>query len=218
MKSGFDFFSGNGKSLFPYTETSYVFYKKIALNKNTLLNNRLFDSGIPKASNALFFINCDEINISKSFFNHALNDSGKNYMFEISGDLNKAVNLFLYVFVTSKFHQQNTPASKWGIQLFDEKGELHHVSGQTPLALYSAKISGVNFSLKESFKLATLVKMYGFYSMTSFFYGWVRIGVSAIGVKDKALFAKDVIGAGTAPMSSSQFDTTLIYINCSLYD
>lgn len=56
MKSGFDFFSGNGKSLFPYTETSYVFYKKIALNKNTLLNNRLFDSGIPKASNALFLL------------------------------------------------------------------------------------------------------------------------------------------------------------------
>ncbi|MEY0233857.1 hypothetical protein [Providencia manganoxydans] len=218
MKSGFEFFSETNKKVFPYTETSYVFYKKIGLNRNTVPNNGVFNSGIPKDSNALFFINCDEVSIFESFFDHINYSTDKNYIFNIRCNMDKTKNLFLYVFVPSLYHKKNITQPKWGIQLFNEKGELSHVSGQLPLSLHTVQNMGVNFQLKEKFKLATLVKMYGYYSVQQALNGWARIGVTAIGVKNEARFAHGTIGRGIGPMGSSPVDPVLAYIDCTLYD
>lgn len=180
-----------GKPLFPYTPSTYVFYKRIQLPAG---HGKTLNIGVTTSEpTPLVFFGGDTFTVkpvSPGNWNSDNTAIGAMFRTDVSGNQHRVFyqyesgTVFLYVFMPSSYVWAKTASADrpdYGAVSFNDKGEIQFISGQTPLEFIKTSTDNMQAPKEMGFKCAFLGTVTGHFPVISGLGGFYRVTVSNVG-------------------------------------
>ncbi|QPI18536.1 hypothetical protein [Providencia phage PSTCR7] len=180
-----------GKPLFPYSPSTYVFYKRLQLPVG---HGKTLNIGITTSEpTPLVFFGGDTFtvkDVSPGNWNSDNTAIGAMFRTDISGNQHRIFChfesgvVFAYIFMPSSYVWAKTASADrpdYGAVSFNDRGEIQFISGQTPLEFIKTSTENMTAPKEMGFKCAFLGTITGHFPVISGLGGFYRVSVSNVG-------------------------------------